>query len=555
MIIIPHFILPLEYFKGGSGALLPVECSIWHHPEIFSGMLAVAGGLLYMRYRKALFIMASAGVSGILFSIILRPVSFYLQSEDPLIILSHTVSMTAHQNLRPVILILSLIILSSSLLPLMARKEKYRIRLTPLYISSKNTRRKQFRSAALVISLTIVIGAFFSDILLTRSIENTLEVGAGRLGADLMVVPAGKEKAARTVLLSGEPTIFYMNKDILETLKGFPEIEKLSPQLYIQPFSYLVCCTFETFLIIAYDPGTDFTVAPWIRYSLKAVQGPYDLVIGNSVKFYPGQKIDLFGKTLNIVATLEPTGLGYFDNSAFIPLTSARELLRHLVEQERKGKIKTKEEILDLSFDHLYATDREDRVEIGDLDPEGFSAIFVKARDNVSIRNLADKIRRETEGTTVISVKESTLSIKRHISSILGAFLLPVVILLVMGTVVLGIVFSMSVTERRREIGMFRALGARKKDVFMIILTESLGISLIGGIFGVLFGSSLLLLFKNRIMAALNLLYIWPSPVVIFKVLLMTTIVSLTVGIMAGLYPALRASRMEPYNAIRTGGG
>lgn len=135
----------------------------------------------------------------------------------------------------------------------------------------------------------------------------------------------------------------------------------------------------------------------------------------------------------------------------------------------------------------------------------------------------------------------------------LRAFFLPIIILLAMGTFILGIVFSMSVTERQREIGLFRAMGARKFDVFRIILAESLIISGIGGLFGMLFGSSLVFLFKNKIMAALELLHIWPSPLVIATVFLLTVVITFSVGILAGVYPAVRASRMEPYFAIRSG--
>ena len=552
-ILIPHFALPLGYIKGGTGAMLLSECSIWYHPELYIGILTIAGALISIKYRKALFVTALAGAAGIVQAFLLRPVSFYLQSENPLIVLSQTYSIRAHSNIKITILILSVIVILLSLLPLLRRKEKQGILLSPLYVSSANLKRRRFRTIALVASLTIVIGAFFSDILLTRSIETTLEIGAGRLGADLMIVPEGERKAAEAVLLSGGPTMFYMKKDILNELRDFPEIEKASPQLYVQPFSYKVCCIVESVLIIAYDPETDFTVAPWIRYSLRNDQGPYDLVVGKLVKFYPGQKIELFGRKLNVVASLEPTGLGYFDNSVFIPLEGARKLLRELKHREEVRRIPTRQQILDKSFSHLFPTDKEKRVSIESIDPEGYSAIFVKARNNVSVKELAEKISKRFKGITVINVKESTISVKRHLSSLLRAFLLPILVLLTMGTVVLGVVFSMSVNERQREIGLLRAMGAKRHDIFQIIITESLILAGFGGIFGILFGGSLIVLFKNKIMAALDLLYIWPSPKVIFTVLTITIFISLLVGILSGFYPALRAGRLEPYYAIRAG--
>jgi len=532
--------------------MLLSECFLRYHPEAYLGGLLIAAGLLSLRQRRFLLVGSIAGVAGLIQALILRPVSYYFQTAEPIIVLGQTYSVRAHINIREVLVLLSLLSLVVSIVPFL--KKGSRVAMVTTYrISSANLRRRIFRTAALLTSLTIVIGAFFSDILLSRSIENTLEVGAGRLGADLMVVPEGERKAAQAVLLSGGPTMFYIKRDVLDGLRKLPEVEQVSPQLYVQPFSYKVCCTVESILIIAYDPETDFTVKPWIQYSLRGKQAPYDLVVGKLVKYYPGQSMNLFGRKLKVVASLEPTGLGYFDNSAFIPLGGARRLLADLKKREEVRRIPTRQEILDESFSHLFVSDKEKRVDIKDIDPDGFSAIFLKARDNIDLKALTKKIEDSFDGVSVINVREATVSVKRHLSSILSAFMLPILILLLMGTVILGVVFGMSVTERQREIGLMRAVGARRSDIFRMIITESLILSGIGGVFGMLFGGSIVLLFKNQIMAALNLLYIWPSPRVIFTVFMLTLLVSITVGVFSGLYPALRASRMEPYHAIRSG--
>ncbi len=553
MLMIPHFALPLDFVRGASGAMLTSECSIWYHPEIYLGALIIFAGALSLRYRKALFISSVMGLFGVVQTVIMRPVSYYLISEEPLIILAQTVSIRAHIYARLAIGFLSAIVLLMSLLPLLHKKAVVVTKVTIPHLSSANIKRKRFRSLALVISLTIVIGAFFSDILLTRSIENTLELGAGRLGADLMVVPKGEVKSAQAVLISGGPTMFYMDRSIVDDLSKLEEIDQLSAQLYVQPFSYKTCCIVESILIIAYDPDTDFTVAPWIRYSLRQDQGEYDLVVGKLVKYYPGQSIDLFANKLKVVSTLEPTGLGYFDNSAFIPLTGASKLLSKLKELDKADKIRSRKPVEDESFSHLFPDEDAKAVPISEIDPNGISAIFVKTKDNVQIKELTKKIEKNYPAVSVINVKESTLTVKRQLTSILNAFILPILIILVMGILSLGVIFSMSVNERIREIGLLRAMGAKRSDIFRMIILEALTLSGIGGIFGILFGSSLIFLFKNKIMSALELLYIWPSPRVIVTVFLLTISVSLMTGLVAGIYPALRASKMEPYFAVRSG--
>jgi putative ABC transport system permease protein len=556
LILVPHFILPLSFLKGRIGALIVVDCSAWYHPELYLGILAVAGGIFSLKYRKAVYMTAIIGILGVIQGFLLKPVSFYLRSEIPVLTLSHTLSIRAHQNIGTVILVLSSVLLASSLLRLVIKKRRTLPDLTPFYISATNLKMTRSRSSAIVIALTIVIGAFFSDILLIRSIGSVLEIGSGRLGADLVVVPEGKEEEAEAFLYKGKMASFYMGKEVLDSLRNIPGIERISEHLYIKPAVYRIAGTMveETVMIIAYDPEMDFTVAPWIKYSLGGVQGPDDLVVGWSVKYYPGQKVSFLGKELTVATTLDPTGLGYYDNSAFIPIESARSLLKEFIKNVDVKAAKRRKKVQEMALEEFLEELEEYEFSIKDIDPEGISAIFIKGGKGVSIKDLSERIRETVKGVSVVDVKESTVSIKRSLSSIAEVLMLPIIILLVMGTIILGIVYSMSVNERQREIGLLRAMGARKGSIFKIIIMESLMLSVTGGVFGILFGGSLLVLFKNRIMAALELLYIWPSAMVILTVMFLTTIVSIAIGMLAGLFPAVRASRMEPYHAIRTGG-
>ncbi len=551
-VMIPHFVLPLGYIKGSTKSLLLSECSIWYHPSLYIGIILIITGIIRSRSRKALWFALFVAIAGLLHSYMLRPVSFYLQSQDPLVILAQTYSIRAHVYIRQVIVVLSLLTILTSLLALLKRKKDTFSVLSITHISVSNLKRRRLRTVALVVSLTIAIGIFFSYVLLSKSIENTLEIGAGRLGADIMVIPSGSEKPAETVLLSGSPTLFYLKKDVLDRLEGYSEVEQLSPQLYLQPFTQLVCCIAEKFLIIAYDPDTDFTVAPWIRYKLKGQQDMYDVVVGHSVKYYPGQEMTLYGRKLKVVASLDPTGLGYFDKSVFIPLNGARKMLKALKKYNEKKKIPHKKIIKDESFSHL-TNPVKGSISVKDIDPDGVSAIFLKLRPDVSVKEFAKRIEKDINGIGAVVVKESTVTVKRQISSLLSSFLIPIIILLLMCTLILGVVFSMSVKERQREIGLLRAMGSYKRTIFRLVITESFIIAFLGAIWGTLFGSAIFFVFKNKIMAALNLLYVWPSLSVIFSVILITVITSLLVGLLSGLYPAFRASTMEPYLAIRSG--
>lgn len=99
-----------------------------------------------------------------------------------------------------------------------------------------------------------------------------------------------------------------------------------------------------------------------------------------------------------------------------------------------------------------------------------------------------------------------------------------------------------SVTERTREIGIRKSLGAKQTDIMLQFLTESVILSLAGGTMGVLGGFLLAL--------ALSALFGATLKVTLPYVLLSIT-VSTVVGIVSGWYPARRAARMDPVVALR----
>jgi ABC-type antimicrobial peptide transport system permease subunit len=99
-----------------------------------------------------------------------------------------------------------------------------------------------------------------------------------------------------------------------------------------------------------------------------------------------------------------------------------------------------------------------------------------------------------------------------------------------------------SVTERTREIGVRLAVGARKTDVLIQFLIESVTLSVVGGAFGILFGigtSTLIGIFAG-----------WTIPVQMDAILL-ASLFSAAVGIFFGYYPARKASMMNPIEALR----
>jgi putative ABC transport system permease protein len=113
---------------------------------------------------------------------------------------------------------------------------------------------------------------------------------------------------------------------------------------------------------------------------------------------------------------------------------------------------------------------------------------------------------------------------------------------LVVGGIVIMNIMLMAVTERTREIGLRKALGARRSDIMAQMLTESVVLSVFGGVIGTAFGIAI----------ALTIASFTPIPAAVeaWSVALGIAITAL-VGLFFGLYPAMRAARLDPIEALR----
>lgn len=139
----------------------------------------------------------------------------------------------------------------------------------------------------------------------------------------------------------------------------------------------------------------------------------------------------------------------------------------------------------------------------------------------------------------------SAEQIAEQFRSIMGIIALMIVVISSIGLLIGGVgvmnIMLMSVTERTREIGVRKAIGARRRDVIRQFLTEAVALTGAGGIIGVVIAVGISLLIK---MAK------WPSAIPAWAIALGVA-VSMGIGLFFGMYPAVKASRLDPVEALR----
>ncbi len=389
-----------------------------------------------------------------------------------------------------------------------------------LLLSIKNLRRKRVRSVLTIGGVAIAVGVLISLLGFDKGYQKSLTANIDKMGYQLLVTAKGCPYEAATMMLKGGGGLRYMEQKVYDDIQKDSRVDRISPQLAASVFDpdaqkgqggyalymgisedYLKLKPWATFKSGGWFSGND---ANEVIIGYEAAEFEQRSV-GDEV-FVPG--ID---KILKVVGIFERTG-SQDDGMMFIPLLTAQRIFSL---------------------------------------PNKLTGIGIKLKDIHQISQFEEDLYSVPE-IQIISMAQVRGTILNLVSS--AKVLANAVALIAIFIAVIGVMNTilMSVFERTQEIGISKAMGASRLDVFKLIWTETIVICFVGGALGCILavaGSGFVEYIIKRILPYAptgKLVTIEP------QLLLWAIIGAILLGMISGIYPAWRASSMKPVQAIRS---
>ena len=387
-------------------------------------------------------------------------------------------------------------------------------------------RRTQSTLTVTITALTVLVFVMVMGIF--QTVNQGLALSRERLGADAILMPKYSSAEGDDLLFTAMPENIYMPIEVVEQAKQLDGVAAMSPQFYCQTLALGCCDPGEEARIIGYDPETDFILTPYLDEEHRDGINQEQVIVGNAYEDEDlvGMNYMILGRIFKVVSVLQPTGTG-MDSTFFMDWHTAQDMC---LESEVLRENWTKRD------PHDYISVIMIKFEEG-VDPNAFVR-------QVEESGMEAKVLLTGE---TISDLQSQLEVTMKVMFVLWAASLLIAVLSLVGR------FNALARERKKEIGLLRAIGLKKRQVFGLIIGETCTMALMGG----LLGSGIALICMNPVIEGLkNAFKLSPSVWNATLALLCGAagvLLAVALGFASAVTPAWKSASMDPQAAITQG--
>ena len=380
-------------------------------------------------------------------------------------------------------------------------------------IAFQNLRHRKMRSALLVLSVMIGVASIIFLYTTTQAMEEDVANKLDQYGSNILILPdTGEAMTFGGITVEAPAQVKELDMSLIplmKTIKNKETLATIAPKLLVD-----TKIKGQEILLIGVDFPEELHLKKWwILDGLAKNERPAndEVLLGSdaarALGLSPKQTITIKGQDFIVVAIIQPTGSSENDQAVFIDLAVLQKLAN------RPNAISLIEAA---AFCYTCPIDEVTKQLTALLPATKVTAL----RASLESRN--DTIRQ-------FNVFARSVSLLLFLAS----------------SLVITLTMKSSVEERTREIGVLRAIGFRKRHILQIILTEAGILSLWGGILGYFIGMGTAVNFGSALVKA-QVQIPWQ-----FNLLMDSLGASLLIGLLASLYPAWKATRLDPAQSLR----
>lgn len=314
------------------------------------------------------------------------------------------------------------------------------------YLAWRNITRRLGSSVLTAFIAFMATFALTASMIVVTSLEDGVRLSRERLGADVMVLPAGASSNASEVLFCAEPVNVYLPASAVEAVAATEGVAAATPQFFAQTVDQSCCSVVGVTRVVGIDAATDFVLAPWIVGGAESAGdagassteardfglGDDGILLGSAAPPIEGGQASILGSVFHVAGTLAPTGTSV-DETIFMDIDAARTIAA--------------------ASPYLESV-------WGDADPfDAVSCLMVKAADGADIDQLCQALVDAVPGSVAVRTADMVSGASSQLAVVEAMAMAFLVVLVVLAALALAGRFSALAASRMRELGLLRTMG------------------------------------------------------------------------------------------------